>query len=216
MPRRSASRSTASKRRVNLSLARSSAARGSMESLRARFTTANSRSPSSSSNLSRSRSGTRGAAAGRQARRARQRARCDAAPGRARALLPRGTGAAWRVSGRGPRGSARAGRARGRRRGRGRCRTWSLEFNPFFALHLRTTPDTFRAPVNASPSGRDARAWVEVDLASVVENARTIARVAGTRLLPAVEADADGGGAVSGSRALGAPEALGDGVPALP
>jgi alanine racemase len=56
--------------------------------------------------------------------------------------------------------------------------------------------------VNASPSGRDARAWVEVDLASVVENARTIARVAGTRLLPVVKANAYGMGAVAVSRAL--------------
>ena len=53
IPRRSASRSTASKRRVNLSFACSSAARGSISSLRARFTTANKRSPISSSIVSR-------------------------------------------------------------------------------------------------------------------------------------------------------------------
>jgi alanine racemase len=56
--------------------------------------------------------------------------------------------------------------------------------------------------VNVPTSGRDARAWVEVDLAAVVENARTIARVAGTRLLPVVKADAYGMGAVAVSRAL--------------
>jgi len=56
--------------------------------------------------------------------------------------------------------------------------------------------------VNVSTSGRDARAWVEVDLAAVVENARTVARVAGTRLLPVVKANAYGVGAVAVSRAL--------------
>jgi len=56
--------------------------------------------------------------------------------------------------------------------------------------------------VNASPSGRDARAWVEVDLAAIVANARTVARVAGTRLLPVVKANAYGVGAVAVSKAL--------------
>lgn len=45
-------------------------------------------------------------------------------------------------------------------------------------------------------SGRDSRAWVEVDLAAVTENARTVARLAGVRLLPAVKANAYGLGAV--------------------
>ena len=66
--------------------------------------------------------------------------------------------------------------------------------------------------MNASPSGRDARAWVEVDLAAVVENARTIARVAGTRLLPVVKANAYGVGAVAVSRALEPLEPWGYGV----
>ncbi len=56
--------------------------------------------------------------------------------------------------------------------------------------------------MSVSTSGRDARAWVEVDLAAVVENARTVARVAGTRLLPVVKADAYGVGAAAVSRAL--------------
>ena len=47
-----------------------------------------------------------------------------------------------------------------------------------------------------------ARAWVEVDLAALVENARTVARAAGTRLLPVVKANAYGVGAVAVSRAL--------------
>jgi len=56
--------------------------------------------------------------------------------------------------------------------------------------------------VNVSISGRDSRAWVEVDLAAIVENARSVARIAGTRLLPVVKANAYGVGAVAVSRAL--------------
>jgi alanine racemase len=48
----------------------------------------------------------------------------------------------------------------------------------------------------------NARAWVEVHLAALVENARTMARAAGTRLLPVVKANAYGVGAVAVSRAL--------------
>lgn len=66
--------------------------------------------------------------------------------------------------------------------------------------------------MNVLPSGRDARAWVEVDLAAVVENARTVARVAGTRLLPVVKANAYGVGAVAVSRALEAVDPWGYGV----
>jgi len=47
-----------------------------------------------------------------------------------------------------------------------------------------------------------ARAWVEVDVAALVENARTVARAAGTRLLPIVKANAYGVGAVAVSKAL--------------
>ena len=61
-------------------------------------------------------------------------------------------------------------------------------------------------------SGRHSRAWVEVDLAAVVENARTAARVAGTRLLPIVKANAYGIGAVAVSRALESLEPWGYGV----
>ena len=50
--------------------------------------------------------------------------------------------------------------------------------------------------------GRDSRAWVEVDLAAITDNARTVARIAGVRLLPAVKANAYGLGAVAVSRAL--------------
>ena len=50
--------------------------------------------------------------------------------------------------------------------------------------------------------GRDQRAWVEVDLPAVLENARTVARAAGARLLPIVKANAYGVGAVAVSKAL--------------
>ena len=61
-------------------------------------------------------------------------------------------------------------------------------------------------------SGRYSRAWVEVDLAAVVTNARTVARVAGTRLLPVVKANAYGVGAVAVSHALEAIDPWGYGV----
>jgi alanine racemase len=63
--------------------------------------------------------------------------------------------------------------------------------------------------VNGSVRGRESRAWVEVNLAAVVENARTVARVAGSRLLPVVKANAYGVGAVAVSKALEAVDPLG-------
>jgi len=50
---------------------------------------------------------------------------------------------------------------------------------------------------------------VEVSLAAIVENARTVARIAGARLLPVVKANAYGLGAVAVSRALEAAEPWG-------
>src|ERR1700739_636050 len=61
-------------------------------------------------------------------------------------------------------------------------------------------------------SGPYSRAWVEVDLAAVVENARTVARVAGTRLLPVVKANGYGVGAVPVCRALERVDPWGYGV----
>ena len=61
-------------------------------------------------------------------------------------------------------------------------------------------------------SGRTSRAWVEVNLAAIVDNARTVARVAGTRLLPIVKANAYGTGAVAVSGALEALHPWGYGV----
>jgi len=57
-----------------------------------------------------------------------------------------------------------------------------------------------------------SRAWVEVSLAAVMDNARMVARTAGSRLLPIVKANAYGLGAVAVSRALEAAEPWGYGV----
>src|SRR6266568_2969418 len=84
--------------------------------------------------------------------------------------------------------------------------------NRFIVLHLARPRDIIRAPVSVSVRGRDQRAWVEVDLAAVIENARTVARVAGTRLLPVVKANAYGVGAVAVSKALEALDPWGYGV----
>ncbi len=51
-------------------------------------------------------------------------------------------------------------------------------------------------------SGPDHRAWIEVSVAAVLENARTVARRTGARLLPVVKANAYGLGAVGVSGAL--------------
>ncbi|OLC05998.1 MAG: alanine racemase [Gemmatimonadetes bacterium 13_1_40CM_70_11] len=69
--------------------------------------------------------------------------------------------------------------------------------------------------MNVSISGRTSRAWVEVDLAAVVDNARAIARIAGTRLLPIVKANAYGVGAVAVSTALEPLDPWGYGVATL-
>jgi alanine racemase len=56
------------------------------------------------------------------------------------------------------------------------------------------------------------RAWVDVDLAALVANARTVARIGGSRLLPMVKANGYGLGAVEVARALEAVEPWGFGV----
>ncbi|HYT04407.1 MAG TPA: alanine racemase [Gemmatimonadales bacterium] len=66
--------------------------------------------------------------------------------------------------------------------------------------------------MSVSVRGRDQRAWVEVDRAAVIENARTVARVSGTRLLPVVKANAYGVGAVAVCKALETLEPWGYGV----
>ena len=69
--------------------------------------------------------------------------------------------------------------------------------------------------MNGSIRGRQSRAWVEVNLAAVVENARTVARIAGTRLLPVVKANGYGVGAVAVSKALEVLDPWGYGVATL-
>lgn len=71
-----------------------------------------------------------------------------------------------------------------------------------------------QAPTAPSPPS-PSRAWVEVNLAAVADNARTVARVAGTRLLPVVKANAYGVGAVAVSKALEALDPWGYGVATL-
>ncbi len=69
--------------------------------------------------------------------------------------------------------------------------------------------------MTASFGGRHSRAWVDVDLAALVENARNVARIAGTRLLPVVKANAYGVGAVAACKALEPLEPWGYGVATL-
>ena len=70
--------------------------------------------------------------------------------------------------------------------------------------------------MSASTIGRSSSAWIEVSLAAVVENARAVARTAGTRLLPVVKANGYGVGAVGVSRALDAVDPWGFGVATIP
>jgi alanine racemase len=56
------------------------------------------------------------------------------------------------------------------------------------------------------------RAWVDVDLAALVANARTVAAVSGSRLLPMVKANGYGLGAVEAARALERVDPWGFGV----
>lgn len=56
------------------------------------------------------------------------------------------------------------------------------------------------------------RAWVDVDLAALVANARTVAAVSGSRLLPMVKANGYGLGAVEVARALESVDPWGFGV----
>jgi alanine racemase len=66
-----------------------------------------------------------------------------------------------------------------------------------------------------SPSGnaeRCPRAWVDVDPAAIVANARRLAEISGARLLPMVKANGYGLGAVVAARALEAVDPWGYGV----
>src|SRR5258708_36545848 len=65
------------------------------------------------------------------------------------------------------------------------------------------------APVSVSTKGE---AWVEVDVEALVDNARTVAKIAGTRLLPVVKANAYGVGAALASKASEQPDPWGSGA----
>ena len=64
-------------------------------------------------------------------------------------------------------------------------------------------------------SSETIRAWVDVDLAALVANARTIAAVSGSRLLPMIKANGYGLGAVEVARALESVDPWGFGVASL-
>lgn len=61
-------------------------------------------------------------------------------------------------------------------------------------------------------SPETTRAWVDVDLAALVANARTVAKVSGSRLLPMVKANGYGLGAAEVARALETVDPWGYGV----
>src|SRR3972149_10375878 len=74
-----------------------------------------------------------------------------------------------------------------------------------------------RPVVNAATQAHRERAWVEVDLSTLVHNARTVQTAArSARLLPMVKADAYGLGAVPVARELEALDPWGFGVATVP
>jgi len=56
--------------------------------------------------------------------------------------------------------------------------------------------------LNATFSPETARAWVDVDLGALIANARTVSKIAGSRLLPMVKANGYGLGGVAVAQAL--------------
>ena len=70
--------------------------------------------------------------------------------------------------------------------------------------------------MTASIQPSDARAWLEVDLAQLVANARSVASTAGVPILPMVKANGYGLGAVAAARALESVDPWGFGVATWP
>jgi alanine racemase len=68
------------------------------------------------------------------------------------------------------------------------------------------------AALTTTFSPETARAWVDVDLAALVANARKVAAVSGSRLLPMIKANGYGLGAVAVARALDAVDPWGYGI----
>jgi alanine racemase len=56
--------------------------------------------------------------------------------------------------------------------------------------------------LNATFTPETARAWVDIDLGALIDNARTLSQIAGSRLLPMVKANGYGLGGVEVARAL--------------
>src|SRR5215217_4127244 len=81
-----------------------------------------------------------------------------------------------------------------------------------FVLHVTLTPNMIPAALTITFSPETARAWVDVDLAALVANARKVAAVSGSRLLPMIKANGYGLGAVDVARALEAVDPWGFGV----
>ena len=75
---------------------------------------------------------------------------------------------------------------------------------------------TFRTPIIRAAvtdiAASAACAWVDVDLDAIVANARRVAQISASRLLPMVKANAYGLGAIAVARALGAVDPWGFGV----
>jgi alanine racemase len=79
-----------------------------------------------------------------------------------------------------------------------------LHFIPRAEYHTARLAMTFPSEIS--------RAWVDVDLAALVANARTVAAISGSRLLPMVKANGYGLGAVAVARALQSVDPWGFGV----
>jgi alanine racemase len=83
---------------------------------------------------------------------------------------------------------------------------------PRIVLHVILAPNIIPAGPPMTFSSETLRAWVDVNLAALVANARTVAAVSGSRLLPMVKANGYGLGAVPVARALRAIDPWGFGV----
>src|SRR3954471_5032049 len=84
-----------------------------------------------------------------------------------------------------------------------------------FVLHVTLAPNMIPAALTTTFSPETTRAWVDVDLAALVANARKVALISGSRLLPMVKANGYGLGAVEIARALEAVDPWGYGVAAI-
>src|SRR5688572_14181645 len=90
---------------------------------------------------------------------------------------------------------------------------WHAQALNFLAFIPRAEYHTAGSPMTFSPE--TTRAWVDVDLAALVANARTVAAVSGSRLLPMVKANGYGLGATKVALALESVDPWGFGVASL-